>query len=98
MKRRVKYKQNEVISKCPKCQNNTEFTVISEQVAEDCCEIWAVCKCSFDPTNYNEVGSAYRVESVWGGVDDDDCQDAILNSWNEAIDKIIENKSQTSKA
>lgn len=92
MKRSIKYKPNEVISKCPKCQNNTEFTIISEQVAEDGCEIWAVCKCGFDPTNYEELGSCYRIESVWGGVEDDDCQDALLNSWNEAIEDLFTKK------
>lgn len=48
--RKVKYKPNEFITPCPKCGNNTEFTVYSDYCAEDCCEIWAVCKCGFDPT------------------------------------------------
>lgn len=81
--RRVVYKHNEFIEKCPLCGNNTEFTVRSEQVGEDCCEIWAICKCGYCPT-IEHPGS--RVEDVWGGVDDDNCKDAIVYSWNEPIE------------
>lgn len=90
--RKVKYKPNDVISKCPKCDNNTEFTIKSDYCAEDCCEIWAVCKCGYDPTQ-EEGYSGYRLEDVWGGVSDDNCQDALTLSWNETINS-IQAKSQ----
>ncbi len=80
--RMVKYKPNTYISNCPKCNNNTKFRVKSEQVAEDMCEIWAVCVCGYDPTLYNTLG---RLEDVWGGTDDHQCQDAIIFTWNDVI-------------
>lgn len=85
MPRKVKYKENSYIEPCPKCSNNTEFTIHSQQVQEDCCEIWAVCKCGYDPTHYEEHGSGNRVEDVWGGTDDDNCQDAIRFAWNDTL-------------
>lgn len=85
--RKVTYKPNEFIKCCPKCGNNTSFIVYSDYCAEDCCEIWAVCICGFDPTS-EHIGC--RVEDVWGGVDDDNCQDAITNSWNETIKEFYE--------
>jgi len=87
--RKVKYKENHVIERCPKCNNNTEFTVQSEQVAIDGCEIWAECICGFDPTSHEALGSFYRLESVMGGCDDENCQDAILCSWNESVKDIL---------
>ena len=83
--RSVKYKQNKFIKPCPKCGNNTEFTIRSEQCAEDCCEVWAICKCGYDPTSYEEAGSGNRIEDVWGGVDDANCQDAIRFAWNDTL-------------
>lgn len=83
--RTVKYKPNNYIEPCPKCGNNTEFTIRSEQCAEDLCEIWAVCKCNYNPTAYEEYGDKYRVEDVWGGTDDGNCRDAIDFSWNEPL-------------
>lgn len=79
-KRNVKYKPNEFIKPCPKCGNNTEFTVISEQVCEDCCEIWAECKCGHCPSGSND-----RIEDVWGGCSDDNCKDAICTTWNPLV-------------
>jgi hypothetical protein len=84
--RKVKYKPGEFIVPCPKCKNNTQFTVHSAQVCEDGCEIWAVCKCGYNPSSHENMGSGYRVEDVWGGCSDDNCQDAILYSWNDPIE------------
>jgi len=84
--RKVRYKPNEFIAPCPKCGNNTEFTIRSEQVCEDGCEIWAECKCGYDPTSYDEAGSGYRIESVWGGTSDESCEVAIHHAWNEPIE------------
>lgn len=86
--RKVKYKPNDIITPCPKCSNNTEFTIKSEQCAEDCCEIWAVCKCGYDPTSHEEAGSGNRVEDVWGGCSDDNCQTAIRFSWTDTINEM----------
>lgn len=92
--KKVKYKPNEVIKHCPKCKNNTQFTVYSEQVCEDSCDTWVECKCGYDPTSYDNLGSMYRLESVWGGTSDEDCEDAIRLVWNECIEE-IESKANT---
>lgn len=87
--RKVKYKENHVIERCPKCNNNTSFKIHSQQVAEDGCEIWAQCgECDYDPTENN---TDHRIESVMGGCDDDNCQDAVLYAWNEPIKELTEN-------
>lgn len=85
-KRFITYKTNEYIHLCPGCKNNTKFVIRSEQVAEDCCEIWVVCGvCDFDPTHDNTND---RLEDVWGGVADDNAQDAINLVWNELVPEI----------
>jgi hypothetical protein len=83
--RKIVYKKNEFIKECPKCGNNTEFTIHSDYCAEDCCEVWAVCKCGFDPTAEGK-GWGNRYEDVWGGCSDENCQAALLCSWNETIE------------
>jgi hypothetical protein len=78
-KRAVKFKEGSIIEPCPKCGNKLEFIARSEQVCEDCCEVWIECKCGYDPfTDGN------RLDDVWGGVDDDNVKWAI-NEWNELI-------------
>lgn len=62
MSRRIKLKDGSQVEKCPKCGNNIEFDIHSQQVAEDCCEIWASCVCGFDPTSHENMGSNYRLE------------------------------------
>jgi hypothetical protein len=89
--RRVKFKEGDYIKKCPKCGNNTEFTVKSDYCAEDCCEIWVNCKCGYDPTAEKH---ALRIEDVWGGVNDDNCKAAIEVSWNEALEYHSLNQSK----
>lgn len=79
--RRVKLNQNDIIAKCPKCGNNTEFEAHSAQVSEDCCEGWVVCECGFDPTS-EQFGSRY--EDVWGGTNDDMVRVA-LECWSDSI-------------
>lgn len=83
--RSIQFKPNKVIALCPKCQNNTRFVVHSEQCAEDCCNIWAVCKCGYCPTEFD---SDAKIEDVWGGCDDDNCKDAIRFTWNEPIEEL----------
>lgn len=85
--RKINFKPNTYIHKCPKCGNNTTFTIHSDYCAEDCCEIWAVCKCGYDPT-MEEKAFGSRFEDVWGGVDDDNCKDAITYSWNEVLEQL----------
>lgn len=80
-KRRFKLQDNDQVTHCPKCSNNTVFTAFSDQVSEDGCEVWVVCKCSYDPTLLNTL---HRYESVMGGVDDDNIHMA-LSCWNDAI-------------
>jgi hypothetical protein len=77
----MKLSPNDTVAKCPKCGNNTEFEANSLQVAEDCCEVWVVCACGFDPTS--EL-SGSRYEDTWGGVDNANIRMA-LDCWNDAI-------------
>lgn len=81
MHRKVKFKPNTEVTPCPYCNNNTEFVAHSDQIAEDCCEVWVVCACGYDPTA-NKPG--YRFEDVWGGVGDDNVTMAI-QVWNDII-------------
>ncbi|MYM92638.1 hypothetical protein [Duganella vulcania] len=76
--RRILLKPNDKIRPCPKCGQNTEFTIHSAQVAEDLCEVWAECKCGHEPD------SGDRFEDVFGGVDDGNVQVA-LSCWNDAF-------------
>lgn len=87
MPRKVTFKDNGGITKCPKCSYRTSFTVYSRQVAEDYCNIWAVCVCGFDPTEDN---TGDRIEDVWGGTSDEDCINAISITWNETLEGMSE--------
>lgn len=80
--RKVTFKPNNEIEKCPKCGNNTEFVVKSNQVCEDGCEIWAVCKCGYDPTEHSY---GCRIEDVWGTIDKYSINSAISVTWNGMI-------------
>ncbi len=77
--RKVKFKEGSVITPCPKCGNNLEFVARSEQVCEDGCEVWIECKCGYNPF---EGGNA--MDSVWGGVGDENVMWSI-QAWNELI-------------
>lgn len=72
---------NKAVAPCPKCGNNTAFTAHSERVAEDCCEVWVVCTCGYDPTAEN---TGERLEDVMGGTGIDNILDAI-SCWNTAL-------------
>jgi len=72
------------IQPCPKCGNKIEFVAKSNQVAEDCCEVWVVCVCGFDPTAENTNA---RVEDIWGSLDESTIICALDASWNEIICK-----------
>ena len=74
------YADNAIIEKCPKCGNNTHFNIHSQQVAIDTCNIWAECKCGYDPTEKN----LDRYENVWGAINVETAKMAIM-CWNDAI-------------
>lgn len=67
------------VERCPECGNRTRFTGHSEQVAEDCCEVWVTCVCGLDPHGRGE-----RLEDVWGGLTRENLLDA-LRCWNDAV-------------
>jgi hypothetical protein len=75
--RKVKFKPTSNIEPCPKCGNKLEFTIKSDYCAEDCCDVWAECKCGHEPKDA-------RFEDVWGGCNDDNCY-AAIECWNDAI-------------
>src|SRR5580692_11852502 len=79
--RKFTIKPNDIIAKCPKCGNNTEFVGHSKQDSEDSCEVWVVCMCGFDPT-MGRIG--HRLESIMGGIDPDLLAYA-LDIWSEEI-------------
>ena len=79
--RRFELRKNATVDACPKCGNNTEFTGHSERCAEDCCEVWVVCKCGFDPTAERPD---QRLEDTWGGLDNARLHVA-LHCWNESL-------------
>jgi hypothetical protein len=85
MSRKIKINPNPNVRHCPKCGNNTEFEVFSQQVAEDYCNIWAQCICGYDPTDGD---SGNRIEDVWGGCSDENCLWAIDVTWNGIIEPL----------
>lgn len=78
--RKIILKANTKRTPCPKCGNNTEFMAYSDYCAEDCCEVWVVCKCGYEATDASE-----RFEDVWGGVNDENVFIA-LDCWDYAIE------------
>ena len=80
MQRKLELKQNTQVTPCPKCGNNTHFTLRAVQFAEDCCETFVVCKCGHEPTG--ESGNRY--ENVWGEMDNAAAHVA-LSCWNDAL-------------
>jgi len=74
-------KDNNWIVKCPLCGNNTIFKAHSQQVSEDCCDVWVECECGYDPTAEK---TGCRFEDVFGGVHEDNVRVA-LECWNDAI-------------
>jgi hypothetical protein len=70
-----------VTTPCPKCKNDTDFFVLSDYCAEDCCEVWIQCKCGYDPTACNTY---YRMEDVMGAINKPNIITA-LQSWDLAI-------------
>ena len=77
MKREFKVNNN--TRACPKCGNLRDFCIISQQVAEDLCELHIECVCGFDPTE----DSNNKVEDVWGRVDRDAVTECFLDQWTE---------------
>lgn len=69
------------VQPCPKCGNAKSFVAVSQQVAEDGCEVWIECSCGHDPH-----GPFDRMESVMGQLDKDSILDA-LGCWNDAVEK-----------
>lgn len=89
MTRKFQLKPNDTVAKCPWCGNNTEFTGYSQQVCEDGCEVWVVCKCGYDPT-LGKIG--HRLESVMGGLDNENISFA-LQVWSDEIEEAPKDES-----
>lgn len=79
--RQFTLKPNRSVTACPRCGNNTEFTGRSIRVVEDCCEVFVICRCNFDPTEQN---TDHRYEDVMGSLDDGNLMVA-LRCWNRAL-------------
>lgn len=76
--RKVKFLDGAIVEPCPTCGNKAEFSIHSDQVGEDLCELWAACKCG------HETPAGYRHKDVFGGCGDENVIMAI-SYWNEAI-------------
>lgn len=81
MSRNIELIENTQITPCPLCGNNTKFKAYSNQVAEDCCNVWVECECGYDPTAGK---TEYRYEDVWGGTGDTMVLMALW-CWNDII-------------
>jgi hypothetical protein len=77
----IRLAPNNSIDPCPRCGNNTSFEAHSAQVTEDCCNVWVVCVCGYDPTSDD---SGDRYEDVWGALNHTTIMWA-LDCWNSAI-------------
>lgn len=76
MKKPFQTKPGHKFTPCPKCGNGRHFEAVSQQVAEDCCEVWVVCgRCGHDPT---EGYTGHRLEDVWGALDVETIHCAML--------------------
>ncbi len=85
-KRSFALQKSDNVAKCPKCQNNKQFTAYSEQVCEDGCEIWVECyKCGFNPFA-ESFGSC--IDSVMGDLDEPNISMA-LSEWTQLINETI---------
>jgi len=86
-------KNNLNVTPCPRCGNKTDFTAYSERSGEDCCDIWVVCKCGYDPTA-GKCGA--KLEDVWGVIDNITTIGA-LSCWNDALEKVVAESEMTMK-
>lgn len=63
---------------CDVCGNETLFTALSEQVAEDLCELRVICRCGFDRA---ETLGRDGVESVMGELTQESIATAFYATW-----------------
>ena len=80
MERKFNLKENTKVTPCPKCGNNTHFTLRADRCAEDLCETFVSCKCGYEATG----SGGDRYENVWGEMDNSAALVA-LDCWNEAL-------------
>jgi hypothetical protein len=67
---------------CPHCGNKIRFRAVSQQVAEDLCEVWVECgMCDL------ETPAEEHRESVWGITGNGDIQ-ALVQDWNDWTGKL----------
>lgn len=69
------------IRSCPNCGNRKQFNAHSQQISEDCCEVWIECQCGFDPTAER---TGHRLESVMGGTGNENVY-AAIQIWNDLL-------------
>ena len=81
-KKAFELKNSSGVAECPKCGNNKQFLGVSEQVAEDCCDIWVECyKCNFNPFQFNSMNC---IESVMGELSPANLMMAV-DEWSSLI-------------
>lgn len=78
----ITLKPSSVLKPCQQCGNNTKFFFYSIQMPEARYQLYLVCQCGYDPTEYN---NSARGEDV----PDDNFEDRLTVAmwyWNRAIE------------
>lgn len=70
------FKPEAHVAPCPTCSNAKDFYLVSEQVAEDGCEVFLRCVCGTQPQG------DYALEDVWGELSPENAI-AAKAEWNE---------------
>jgi len=80
VKREFYHRTGKGVEACPDCKNRQRFIGLSQQVAEDLCEVWVRCICGYDATQGRD-----RMEDVMGSLDSANLVCALENCWNEPL-------------
>lgn len=65
------------LTPCPRCGNRHAFVAVSQQVSEDCCEVWLRCgSCGHEPD------WQHRREDTWGSLGND-MVNCLGHDWND---------------
>lgn len=81
-KTEVDLQPNSIVKPCKKCGNNTKFTFCSTKITNAYYQLYLVCQCGYDPTEYNHQA---RGEDVPDDIASDRLTVALWY-WNRAIE------------
>lgn len=86
--RKLQFKPEAGVTPCPNCGNTSNFTIVAERAAEDCCDVYLRCACGEHPD------SEHAIEDVWGDTSPAMAAEAI-GPWNEWCEDVTSGKKQT---